>query len=129
MLNTTFLRVREDGLPRLRAWLAGLPSRREALRETYEAEGTRHEQFFLLRDGDGPILVVVTELRDRREGGETFLRSDMPLAVEFKTIIQEVADGPLVCEKLYDSTLVAGPPGAPTTPAAAAPQRPRQGDG
>lgn len=108
MLNATFLRVREDGVARLRTWLDGLAARREELEATYHAEGTRHEQFFLLRDGEGPVLVLVTELRDRDTGGRTFLSSDMPLAVEFKRMIQDVTAGPPPFEIVYDSARLLG---------------------
>lgn len=108
MLNATFLRVREDGVPRLRAWLDGLAARRGELQATYRAEGTRHEQFFLLRDGEGPVLVLVTELHDRDTGGRTFLGSDMPLAVEFKRMIQDVTAGPPPFELVYDSAHLPG---------------------
>ncbi|MDX1649245.1 MAG: DUF6176 family protein [Myxococcota bacterium] len=103
MLNATFLRLREDAVPLLREWLDGLAVRSDELFATYDAEGTRHEQFFLLRDGVGPVLVLVTELHDRDSGSRTFLASDMPLAVEFKRIIQQVTDGPAPCELVFDS--------------------------
>ena len=103
MLNTTFLRVREENLPELRGWFGRLPARRKELLAVYAAEGTRSEQFFLLRGEDGPVLMIVTELEDRRRGGEAFLRSDVPLAVEFKRLIQATSDGPPRCEVLYDS--------------------------
>lgn len=124
MLNTTFLRVREEKLPELRAWLGALEGRQEELRTVYAAEGTRSEQFFLVRGEDGPVLVIVTELEDRRRGGETFLRSPMPLALEFKQLIQEASDGPTLYEALYDSDGMARGEASEETPP---PSRPQDG--
>lgn len=104
MLNTTFVRVREDALPRLREWLRGLEDRREELRASYATEGTLQEQFFVVRGADGPILVLVTELENRRRGEESFLRSHMRLDVEFKNLIQEVGLGEPDLELLFDSS-------------------------
>ena len=109
MLNTTFIRVREEGLPRLRAWLDSLPQRREELRASYAAEGTRHEQFFLVRDGEGPVLVLISELADTARGRASFLRSHQELDLEFKRLINELAAGDAPAELLFDSARLAGP--------------------
>ncbi len=114
LLETTFLRVQESALPRLREWLRGLAQRRDELRESYAAEGTRHERFFLLRDAEGPVLLLVGELEDGERGRESFLRSRRPLAVEFKRLIQEIGAGDPQPECLYDSALLLDASEAPS---------------
>lgn len=108
MLHTTFVRVDDDALPQIREWLALLPERREELRAAYRAEGTRHEQFFLVRGVDGPVLVLITELADLEHGAASFLRSHLPIDVEFKQLIQETRGGDADPELLFDSASVLG---------------------
>jgi hypothetical protein len=108
VLNTTFVRIQEEGLPRLRAWLEGLHARRDELRASYAAEGTRHEQFFLIRDQEGPVLVLVSELHDTARGNASFLRSHQELDLEFKRLIQEIAAEEVPAELLFDSSPLTG---------------------
>jgi hypothetical protein len=108
LLNTTFIRVREEGVPRLRDWLSALESRRDELRASYTAEGTRHEQFFLLRDADGFVLILISELKDAGRGKASFLHSHQPLDLEFKRLIREIAYGDVTPELLFDSSTLPG---------------------
>lgn len=109
MLNATFARVDEEDLPRLRAWLASLAERREELRESYRRQGTRHELFFLIRTAREPLLVLISELEDVERGTASFLRSDMPLDLEFKTLVQEISEFEEGVELLYDSASYVDP--------------------
>lgn len=111
MIHVTFARVRGDDVPRLRAWLEALPARRAELAEAYAREGTRHELFYLVETGSASaLLVLVSELEDTARGSESFLRSQLPLDVEFKQLIQDVARGEPRVEPLFDSADVLGPP-------------------
>jgi hypothetical protein len=103
MLNTTIARVDEADVPRLREWLASLSSRRSELRESYRQQGTRHELFFLIRTRESPILVLISELADLEHGATSFLRSNLPIDVEFKTLVQEMSPQEADVELLYDS--------------------------
>jgi hypothetical protein len=103
VLNATFARVREEDLPRLRSWLASLAERREELRESYQRQGTRHELFFLVRTERAPLLVLISEIRDLEEGTASFLRSNLPIDVEFKSLVQEISRFDEGVELLYDS--------------------------
>lgn len=107
MLNASFAAIDEADLPVIRAWLASLGERRDELRESYRRQGTRHELFFLVR-APNPVLVLISELDDVEEGSDTFLRSRMPLDLEFKSLMQDVSDGEMMlAELLFDSaTLV-----------------------
>lgn len=108
MLHATFARLSEEDVEPLRAWLGGLRARREELAESYRHSGTTHELFFLVRGDDGPILVLISELRDRERSGASFLRSELPIDVEFKDLVQEHTLGPARVEMLYDSRVTLG---------------------
>ncbi|MDJ0868143.1 MAG: DUF6176 family protein [Myxococcota bacterium] len=115
MLNATFVRIRRQDVARLRAWLAELPARRTELAEAYRLEGTRHELFFLVEGESGPVLVLLSELADRERGRASFLRSRLPIDLEFKELIGAIEDGDVAAELLYDSApvLAAAGPGVP----------------
>jgi hypothetical protein len=106
MLNATFARVREEDLPRLRAWLAELPARREELAESYRREGTRHEVFFAIRTRPDPIVVLITEVQDLHHAVVSFLGSHQPLDLEFKSLVQDIATHESDVELLFDSASV-----------------------
>lgn len=104
MLNAVFARVEEDDLPRLRAWLGSLSERQDELRESYRRQGTRHELFFLVRTAQAPLLVLISEVRDLEQATTSFLRSNLPLDLEFKSLVQEISRFELGVELLYDSS-------------------------
>ncbi len=104
MLNTTIARVDEADVPRLREWLASLADRRDELRESYRTQGTRAEQFFLIRTRTTPILVLISELEDVEQGTKTFLTSDLPIDLEFKSLYQEISPEEAEVELIYDSS-------------------------
>lgn len=103
MLYTTIARVDEEDVPRLRSWLAGLSSRRDELRESYRQQGTHHELFFLVRTRRSPLLVLVSEVDDAERAVRSFLRSELPIDVEFKAMFQEISSQEAEVELLYDS--------------------------
>ncbi len=104
MLLATIARIDEEDVPRLRSWLASLPGRRDELRESYRRSGTRCELFFLVRTRAAPILVLITEVGDAAEATESFLRSNLPIDVEFKSLVQEISLEEAAVELLYDSS-------------------------
>ena len=103
MLHTKIARIDEEDVPRLREWLGSLSSRREELRESYRTQGTRHELFFLVQTRRSPLLILITELDDVARGTESFLRSELPLDVEFKTLFQDLEPEEAEVELIYDS--------------------------
>jgi hypothetical protein len=108
MLHTTFARVDEEDVPRLRQWLTSLSSRSEELRESYRQQGTRHELFFLVRTRRLPVLVLISEVADVEHATRSFLRSELPIDVEFKALFQEIAPEDAEVELLYDSANYVG---------------------
>ena len=108
MLHTTIARIDEDDVHRLRSWLESLSSRRGELRESYRQQGTRHELFFLVRTRRSPLLVLISELDDVEQATESFLRSELPIDVEFKTLIQDLSPEAAEVELIYDSASFVG---------------------
>lgn len=104
MLQTTFAKVDEDEVARLRSWLAELATRRDELRASYRQQGTRHELFFLVRTRRSTILVLIAEVADADEAAERFLRSQLPIDLEFKDLFQEISPAEAEVELLYDSS-------------------------
>jgi hypothetical protein len=104
MIHTTFARVDEEDVPRLRAWLSSLVSRRGELRESYAQQGTRQELFVLVRTRRVPILVIIAEVDDVEAAARSFLRSELPIDVEFKALFHEISPGEADVELLYDSS-------------------------
>jgi len=117
MLHTTIARIDEADVPRLREWLKSLAARREELRESYRTQGTRHEQFFIVHTRRMPLLVLISELENVEDGTKTFLASELPIDVEFKTLYQQISHEESDVELLYDSARYLGDAptgGAPT---------------
>jgi hypothetical protein len=104
MLQTTFARIDEEDVPRLRSWLSLLSSRRDELRESYQQQGTRHELFFLVRIRRLPILLLIAEVDDTERATRSFLQSELPIDVEFKALFHEISPGEAEVELLYDSS-------------------------
>jgi hypothetical protein len=113
MLHATIAQVDERDVPRLREWLASLSSRRDELRESYRTQGTRHELFFLIRTRRMPVLVLISEVEDLAHATESFLRSSLPIDVEFKDLFQGLSPEEAEVELLYDSTDFVGAPVLP----------------
>jgi hypothetical protein len=112
MLQTTFARVRDEDVPRLRAWLASLPTRRDEIHDSYRQQGTRHELFFLVPTRRGSVLVLVSEVDDADRASRSFLVSQLPVDLEFKALFQEISPEEAEVELLYDSSDSVGIPAA-----------------
>jgi hypothetical protein len=104
MLHTTIARVEEEDVPRLRSWLAGLSSRLAELRGSYRQQGTRQELFLLVRTRRLPLLVIIAEVDDVEQASASFLRSQLPIDLEFKALYQEISPEEAEVELLYDSS-------------------------
>ena len=95
-------------LARSETWLASLSSRKTELRESYLQQGTRHELFFLIRTRRLPILVLISEVDNVDQATRSFLRSELPIDVEFKALFQEISPEEAEVELLYDSANYVG---------------------
>jgi hypothetical protein len=108
VLQVKIARIDDDDVSELRTWLASLIARRDELRESYQTHGTRQELFLLIRTRLIPILVFVAEVENEERAAESFLRSNLPIDVEFKTLFQEISPEEAEVELLYDSLTYAG---------------------
>lgn len=104
MLRVGVARVHERKVDRLREWMTELNQRMDEVRETFEQEGTRHEQVHLLHSTDGPILVYVMEVEDAEVSRQTFLESELPIDEQHRAVMQEVIAEALDTEVLLDAT-------------------------
>lgn len=108
MLQLVAARIQEEQASELREWLRSLEARRRELRESYERHGTRHELFLLVRLRGLPILVVIAEVEDGERAARSFLRSELPIDVEFKELFQQISPETGEIELLYDSSSYLG---------------------
>ncbi len=123
MLRVTFVRVAEENVARLRAWLDLLTRRRTELEESYRRQQTRHELFYLVESGLDPVLAIVTESADLEAGAKEFLGSDLAIDVAFKELIQEIGVEEPVAELIFDSRDVVPAAAAPRSGEAGADER------
>jgi len=108
MLQATIAQIDDDDVSKLRGWLASLSERRAELRESYRQHGTRHELFLLIRTRPRPILVLIAEVEDDAAAASSFLRSNLPIDVEFKRLVREISPDQADVELLYDSSVWVG---------------------
>lgn len=104
MLQATVAHIDEEDVARLRAWLASLADRSAELAESYRQHTTRHELFLLIRTRPRPILVLVAEVDDVAQASSSFLRSNLPIDLEFKQLVNEISTEAAEVELLYDSS-------------------------
>jgi len=108
MLQATIAQIDDDDVSKLRRWLGSLSERRGELRESYRQHGTRHELFLLIRTRPRPILVLIAEVENDEVAASSFLRSNLPIDVEFKRLVQEISPDEADVELLYDSSAWVG---------------------
>ena len=77
-------------------------SRQDEVRETFIQETVRHEQVFIIRGEDGPLLIYVTEARAR---GAAFQSSQLPIDLEHRRVMNEVLAEKLQVKPLYNCAL------------------------
>lgn len=97
-----FHKVPPEKADRLRSWMNELERRRDEVVETFKQETVRHEQAYLLKGNDSLILVYVIEVQDPGLGRKAFRKSTLPIDLEHKRVMDEVALEPAEAELLYD---------------------------
>ena len=105
MIRVAFAKVRADKLERLEDWLRELMSRKDEVRETFHRETMRHEQAFIIRGEDGPLLIYVMEAEDHERGRAAFQSSQLPIDLEHRRVMNEVLAEKLQVKPLYDCAL------------------------
>ena len=89
MLYASFARVRPDKVDKLQAWLAELMRRRAEVLESFRQEGTREEQAYLLPDGQGFVLVHITDADDSDQANAAYETSSLPIDIEHHAMLSE----------------------------------------
>jgi ribosomal protein S18 acetylase RimI-like enzyme len=102
MLYVRLASVREDQKNRFRQWFADLPSRKAEAEATYQQEGTRAEAAYFVEGESGTVLVHVMEVANLEQARDVFQQSQIPIDLEFKALMQDVANAPCPSELLYE---------------------------
>lgn len=107
MIDLSFHRVRPEKVDRLRAWLSGLPARRDEVLETFRREGVRHERASLLMTNEGPVLVYAIERSDgdHEAARAAFMASELPIDREHLAVLRECLIAFAPAETLFDIAL------------------------
>ncbi len=102
MIKLAVRRIKEGQEETLRNWMAELNRRHDEVAETFAVEGTRHEQAYLLKTSDGPILIYAMEAPDHELAAASFERSKMAIDIEHKRVMKQVLAGKADVELLYE---------------------------
>lgn len=104
MLRTAVFRVHDDQLDRLRDWMSEVTRRTDEVRETFQHEGTRHEQVHLLEIDDRFFLLYVMEVEDVERSREAFQTSTFPIDQQHREVMASVVAERLPTEVILDAT-------------------------
>jgi hypothetical protein len=105
MLQTTIHRIRPDQEWRLREWLTMLNTRPDEVRESLAASGVRAEQAFIIAGATGPLLVYVSEAEHTGYAADAYRRSNLPVDVEHRQVMDECLAEPVHETPVYDIAL------------------------
>ena len=105
MISVHVRKVKPEKEARLRQWFAELNARAVEVRETFRAEGVRHELAFIVSTSDGPILVWAAELDDPEAAASTFKRSKLPIDVEHSSVLRDCLGEKVNASALFDVAL------------------------
>ena len=105
MIQVVFVRVHEEELPQLRAWMKELGTRKSEVRETFTSEGTRHERVVLLSTSDGPIMVYCMEIENEAKARKAFASSSFPIDLQHRSVMKSITAEVLRPEILFDCQL------------------------
>jgi hypothetical protein len=86
------------------------------VRETFEREGTRHEQVHLVETSDDLLIFYVMEVEDAEASLEAFRSSTLPIDEQHKEVMRAAVAESVAAEVLLTS-LWSGPTAAPQYPA------------
>ena len=108
MLETVFLRVKEDKVDALKHWIEELRQREDEVLETLRNEGSRHEAAYLLESAEGPVLVYGQETADPEKAHRAFRESELPVDLEHRRVMRDVVAGRLEAEELINLSMPDG---------------------
>lgn len=102
MIKLAIRKVKPGEEHHLRAWMAQLNSRRDEVLATFQQEGVRHEQAFLMNVADGPVLIYALEASDHERAAAAYAQSTLPIDLEHKRVMKQVLGEAVPCELLYE---------------------------
>src|SRR6266480_8018112 len=102
MIKLAIRKVRHRQEDPLRKWMAELNRRSAEVRETFAQEGVRHEQAYLLKTADGPVLIYAMEAPDHARASSMLRNSTLSIDQEHKHIMAQVLAEPANAELLYE---------------------------
>jgi hypothetical protein len=88
--------------------MAELSRRSAEVRETFAQEGVRHEQAYLLKTADGPVLIYAMEAADHARASSVFRNSTLSIDREHKRIMAQVLAESANAELLYECKAESG---------------------
>jgi len=100
MIKLAMRRVRPGREDQLRKWMAELNRRSAEVRETFAQEGARHEQAYLLKTADGPVLIYAMEAAHHARASSMF-RTRHCRSIGNHVMAQVLAE-PASAELLYE---------------------------
>ena len=102
MIKLAMRKVRPGHEDQLRKWMAELNRRSAEVRETFAREGVRHEQAYLQKTADGPVLIYAMEAADHARASSMFRNSTLSIDQEHEHIMAQVLAEPANAELLYE---------------------------
>jgi hypothetical protein len=102
VLSVSIRKVKPQEVGTLTDWMAQVRLRIEKVRETFRREGVRHEQAFLLRTSDGPVLIYAVEAQDHEKATALFEESALPIDLEHRAVMARVLGATPDVELLLD---------------------------
>jgi hypothetical protein len=102
MIKVTIAKLKPEEEPRLRSWMAELTRRREEVLATFAQEGVRHEQAYVLRTQDGPMLIYVMEAENHDRARKAFQSSTLAIDQEHQDVMSRVLEGRADAELVYE---------------------------
>jgi hypothetical protein len=102
MIKLAIRRVKPDEEDHLRSWMAELTRRSTEVLETFANEGVRHEQAYLLKTSEGPILIYAMEAADHDQAAFAFQHSTLPIDQEHRRVMKQVLAERANVELLYE---------------------------
>ncbi len=82
--------------------MAELNRRSAEVRETFAEEGVRHEQAYLLKTPDGPVLIYAMEAADHARASSMFRNSTLSIDQDHEHIMAQALAEPANAELLYE---------------------------
>jgi hypothetical protein len=89
VLHIGIARVHSAKEAKLRAWFDELAHRTPEVLETFQREGTRHEQVYIIASQEGSLLVYATEVDDKDKAQTAYENSTLKIDAEHRAVLTE----------------------------------------